>query len=87
MRADGGRKDRAGDYKALSQQIEDLLDAQRDLRTQTERLTLALRAPQVRGRWRELQLRRVVELAGMLTPANQGAKGFSSVGSDVESNS
>ena len=50
----------------LLQRIASLDTAGQDLRTQTARLVDALKRPGVRGRWGELQLKRVVELAGMI---------------------
>lgn len=59
-------RDRAHARGALEQQIRQLVESQDRLRGETGALVAALRQPQARGRWGELQLRRVVELAGMV---------------------
>jgi DNA recombination protein RmuC len=58
-------KDRAGAHEALSKQIEFVRTTGEALKTETAALVNALRKPQARGRWGELQLRRCVEYAGM----------------------
>ena len=59
-------RDRAGAYSGLHEQVAALSRTSADLGAQTRSLVNALRAPQVRGRWGEVQLQRIVELAGMV---------------------
>jgi DNA recombination protein RmuC len=59
-------KSRVDAYAALKQQTLGLAEAQEKLRKETSNLVHALRYPQTRGRWGELTLRRVAELAGMV---------------------
>ncbi|UWF77220.1 MULTISPECIES: DNA recombination protein RmuC [Microbacterium] len=59
-------KARAEANAALTEQLQFMRQSSEALGSETRNLVNALRAPQVRGRWGELQLRRVVEAAGML---------------------
>lgn len=59
-------QNRVGSHSALAEQLRSLSVAQQTLQTETGRLVQALRSPNIRGQWGELQLRRVVEAAGML---------------------
>ncbi|HTR33769.1 MAG TPA: DNA recombination protein RmuC [Gaiellaceae bacterium] len=57
---------RTREVSAIGERLREVAEGQERLRTETGSLVTALRAPHVRGSWGELQLKRVVELAGML---------------------
>lgn len=59
-------KQRIGAYEGLKEQLQSLTEVQRKLGQETTQLAKALRTPSAKGRWGEMQLKRVVEMAGML---------------------
>jgi DNA recombination protein RmuC len=58
-------RERAGSYSQLLEQVSMMRTSSEQLQKETTQLVTALRAPQVRGRWGEMQLERAVEAAGM----------------------
>ncbi|MDR4481338.1 MAG: DNA recombination protein RmuC [Nitrospira sp.] len=57
---------RQREYGGLDQQLKFMAESHQRLQQETNKLVKALRAPSVRGRWGEMTLRRVAELAGMV---------------------
>ncbi|MEV0945604.1 DNA recombination protein RmuC [Rhodococcus sp. NPDC049939] len=66
QQVDHVERSRVHAYAGLTEQVEGMHRASQTLSAQTSQLVTALRAPQIRGRWGEIQLERVVELAGMV---------------------
>ena len=59
-------QDRAATYASLASQVQAMMRTSSRLNDRTDQLVTALRSPQIRGRWGEIQLERVVELGGMV---------------------
>jgi len=59
-------RERSGQYTSIQDQVKALIESEKQLRDETGKLATALSAPQVRGHWGEITLRRVAELAGMV---------------------
>lgn len=60
-------KERKADHEVLKSQMKLMQEAEKELKDETSKLIRALRTPIVRGRWGEIQLRRVVEMTGMVS--------------------
>lgn len=60
-------KERSHAFVDLKRQVSDLITTQKELRFETSNLVKALRTPTGRGQWGEMQLKRVIEMAGMIS--------------------
>ncbi len=73
-------KARATDYEKLADRMRAMVESEEKLRKETGNLVTALRRPDVRGRWGEIQLKRVVEIAGMVEYCDFTTQESASVG-------
>jgi len=68
--------ERKSDHGQMKEQLHALMHAEHQLKSETTKLVKALRSPAGRGRWGEIQLKRVVELAGMLQHCDFFEQGY-----------
>lgn len=70
QKLDGGikewEKERRGEHILIKEQLRTLFESEKELKKETANLIKALRLPEVRGRWGEIQLRRLVEMSGLI---------------------
>lgn len=59
-------QERISSYEALKEQVNNLLNTGKDLKNETANLAGALKSPNLRGKWGEVQLKRLLEISGML---------------------
>jgi DNA recombination protein RmuC len=59
-------RERTSEYAGLKTHVAEMIRTSEGVRSETAQLVSALRAPQIRGRWGEMQLRRIIETAGMV---------------------
>jgi len=76
-------KERVAISAELRQQVNTVVATSENLRHETNNLSTALRKPQVRGSWGETQLRRVVEIAGMVDHVDFALQQTTTLGGDT----
>jgi DNA recombination protein RmuC len=75
-------KERKSDHGAIKEHLCALIAAEKELKTEATKLSQALRSPTSRGKWGEIQLKRVVELAGMVQHCDFFEQSFSVISNE-----